>query len=200
MEAQTREATFSFINEAVALPQSGNRPLIYQGPRFALFTQFQGFIATFTANHIPKLWGEYVKRGTPAMKYNAFATMMTMVALGFASQYLKDLIKYGGKTPHLEGNEYIQRGVRSSGLLGTGERVLDQFFPLYEQRSDGVGSWAFNTTSGESPALGYVKNLAKGAGNIIQGEGAAASNNALKATPLNPFRHQLQNWNFRGDG
>ena len=200
MEAQTREATFSFINEAVALPQSGNRPLIYQDPRFALFTQFQGFIATFTANHIPKLWGEYVKRGTPAMKYNAFATMMTMVALGFASQYLKDLIKYGGKTPHLEGNEYIQRGIRSSGLLGTGERVLDQFFPLYEQRSDGVGSWAFNTTSGESPALGYVKNLAKGAGNIIQGEGAAASNNALKATPLNPFRHQLQNWNFRGDG
>ena len=199
MESTTREATFNFINEAVALPQSANRPLIYQDPRFALFTQFQGFIATFTANHIPKLWGEYVKRGTPAMKYNAFATMMTMVALGFASQYLKDLIKYGGKTPHLETNEYIQRGVRSSGLLGTGERVLDQFFPLYEQRSDGVGSWAFNTTSGESPALGYVKNLAKGAGNVIQGEGAAAANNALKATPINPFRHQLKGWDYGGN-
>ena len=198
MESTTREATFNFINEAVALPQSANRPLIYQDPRFALFTQFQGFIATFTANHIPKLWGEYVKRGTPAMKYNAFATMMTMVALGFASQYLKDLIKYGGSTPHLETNEYIQRGVRSSGLLGTGERVLDQFFPLYEQRSDGVGSWAFNTTSGESPALGYVKNLAKGAGNVITGEKEAAINNALKATPVNPFRHQLKGWDFGG--
>ena len=89
---QTREATFNFINEAVALPQSANRPLIYQDPRFALFTQFQGFIATFTANHIPKLWGEYVKRGTPAMKYNAFATMMMMIGLGFASQYLPCLL------------------------------------------------------------------------------------------------------------
>ena len=37
-----REATFNFINNAVALPQSANRPLIYQDPRFALFTQFQG--------------------------------------------------------------------------------------------------------------------------------------------------------------
>ena len=57
-----RESTSSFINDAVALPGSANRPLIYQDPRFALFTQFQGFMATFTANHIPKLWGEYVKR------------------------------------------------------------------------------------------------------------------------------------------
>ena len=52
--------------------------------------------------------------------------MMMMIGLGFASQYLKVLIKYGEKTPHLESNEYIQRGVRASGLLGTGERVLDQ--------------------------------------------------------------------------
>ena len=197
MESQTREATFNFINEAVALPQSANRPLIYQDPRFALFTQFQGFIATFTANHIPKLWGEYVKRGTPAMKYNAFATMMTMIMLGFASQYLKDLIKYGGKTPHLEGADYVQRGVRASGLLGTGERVLDQFFPLYDQRSDGVGGWVFNSSVGESPALGFAKNLGQGAGHVITGEGEKLANNALKATPFNPFRHQLKkNWQW----
>ena len=95
IDTNMREGMFNFINDAVALPQSGNRPLIYQDPRFALFTQFQGFIATFTANHIPKLWGEYVKRGSPAMKYNAFAVMTTMVMLGFASQYLKDLLKHG---------------------------------------------------------------------------------------------------------
>ena len=61
LETNFREGIFNFVNDAVALPQSANRPLIYQDPRFALFTQFQGFIATFTANHIPKLWGEYVK-------------------------------------------------------------------------------------------------------------------------------------------
>ena len=86
-----REAGFNFVNEAIALPNAANRPLLYQDPRFSLFTQFQGFIATFTANHIPKLWGEYVKRGTPAMKYNAFATMSTMIMMGFVSMHIKDL-------------------------------------------------------------------------------------------------------------
>ena len=83
LEQNMREGMFNFVNEAIALPQSYNRPLFYQNPHLALFTQFQGFISTFTANHIPKLWGEYVKRGTPAMKYNVFATMATMIALGF---------------------------------------------------------------------------------------------------------------------
>ena len=151
-----RNGAFNFVNDAVALPQSANRPLIYQDPRFALFTQFQGFIATFTANHIPKLWGEYVKRGTPAMKYNAFALMTTMIMLGFASQYLKDLIKYGKASPYLTDAEKVRRAIGASGLLGTGERVLDQFFPLYEKRSSNPGEWLFNTTTGESPALGSL--------------------------------------------
>ena len=191
-----REATFNFINNAVALPQSANRPLIYQDPRFALFTQFQGFIATFTANHIPKLWGEYVKRGTPAMKYNAFATMATMIMLGFASQHLKDLIKYAydeeeketGANPYLERAEYLQRGVRASGLFGTGERVLDLFFPIYEQRSRGVGDWAWNQVSGESPGISYVERVAKGLGHFAEGDPTRGTYNILKATPgLGPF-------------
>ena len=192
----SREATYNFINNAVALPQSANRPLIYQDPRFALFTQFQGFMATFTANHIPKLWGEYVKRGTPAMKYNAFAVMTTMIALGFASQHLKDLIKYykseeedlTGANPHLDKPEYIQRGIRASGLFGTGERVLDLFFPIYEQRSRGVGDWAWNQVSGESPAISYVERLSKGVGKIAEGDEEKGVYNLLKATPgFGPF-------------
>ena len=191
------------------MPNAANRPLLYQDPRFALFTQFQGFIATFTANHIPKLWGEYVKRGTPAMKYNAFALATTMIMMGFVSQYLKDLIKYGGSTPHLEGAEYIQRGVRASGLLGTGERVLDQFFPLYEQKSDGVGDWVFKTGSGESPALSTLGRIGKTAGHAIQGEGEKAAYYGLKSAPIiSPFTGINQylssgisgnGWNFKGD-
>ena len=120
-ERDINDATFNFINDAVALPQSANRPLIFQDPRFALFTQFQGFIATFTANHIPKMYGEMAKRGTPAMKYNIFATVATMILLGFVSQHLKDLLKYGETTPYFKGTEYLRRGVGASGLLGTGE-------------------------------------------------------------------------------
>ena len=214
MATNMREATFNWINDAVALPQSANRPLIYQDPRFALFTQFQGFIATFTANHIPKLWDEYVKRGTPAMKYNAFALMATMVMLGFASQHLKDLIKYGltdkepktGANPYLNNAEYIQRGIRASGLLGTGERVLDQFFPLYEQRSDGPGDWIWNTTTGESPALGNIKRIGGAIGKGIQGDVGEAARRIAKATPgIGPFNivsdlaeDTFDNWNFKG--
>ena len=201
-----REATFNFVNEAIALPQAANRPLIYQDPRFALFTQFQGFIATFTANHIPKLWGEYVKRGTPAMKYNAFALATTMIMMGFVSQYLKDLIKYGGSTPHLEGAEYLQRGIRASGLLGTGERVLDQFFPIYEQKTDGVGDWVFKTGSGESPALSTLGRLGKSAGKFIEGDVGAGVKYGLKSSPIiGPFSgineavgQAASKWNFRG--
>ena len=213
LEENFREASFNFINDAVALPQAANRPLIYQDPRFALFTQFQGFIATFTANHIPKLWGEYVSRGTPAMKYNAFAIMTSMIMLGFASQYLKDLIKYGkyrefgaDAHPFLNTSEYVQRGIRASGLLGTGERVLDQFFPLYEQRSDGPGEWLWNTTSGESPALSYAKRAIKGTGHLLEGDVGRAGKEASRFIPglgvLNFFRNKVEetgsNWNFKG--
>ena len=210
LQADTiREGTFNFVNDAIALPQSANRPLIYQDPRFALFTQFQGFIATFTANHIPKLWGEYVKRGTPAMKYNAFALMTTMIMMGFVSQHLKDLIKYGGTTPHLDDPKYIQRGVRASGLLGSGERLLDQFFPLYEQRSEGGADWIFNGLIGESPALGQIERLGTAAGHALSGEGEKAIYYGLKSTPvtgpLTNFNKTLAGglatgeWNFGGD-
>ena len=206
MKQVSTEGMFNFINDAVALPQSQNRPLIYQDPRLALFTQFQGFIATFTANHIPKLWGEYVKRGTPAMKYNAFATMTMMIALGFASQYLKDLIKYGQSSPHLDNAEYLQRGIRASGLLGTGERVLDQFFPIYEQKTDGVGDWVFKTGTGESPALSHLGRIGKAGGKLIEGDVGQAVKYGLKSAPLaGPFSglaetagEQASAWNFKG--
>ena len=213
---EMREAMFTFINDAVALPQSANRPLIYQDPRFALFTQFQGFIATFTANHIPKLWDEYVRRGTPAMKYNAFAVMTTMIMMGFASQYLKDLIKYGETPdelpfgpdahPWLSTDEYVQRGIRASGLLGTSERVLDQFFPIYEKRSGNIGEWAWNSVSGESPALAFAGQLAGGVQSLAQGDVGGAAKTAARATPfvgpINWIREGAKDigdtWNFNG--
>ncbi len=203
-----REATFNFVNEAIALPQSANRPIIYQDPRFALFTQFQGFMATFTANHIPKLWTEYVKRGTPAMKYNAFALASTMIMMGFVSQYLKDLIKYQqGSSPHLDKAEHLQRGIRASGLLGTSERVLDLAFPLYEQKTDGVGDWVFKSGTGESPAISTAGRLGKTFGKFLEGDVGAGVKYGAKTTPiigpLSNFNENLgefaSRWNFKGE-
>ena len=182
------EATFNFINEAVALPMSANRPLIYQDPRFALFTQFQGFMATFTANHIPRMWGEYVKRGSPEMKYSAFATMASMIVLGFASQALKDLIKYEeGENEYLDTPRYIRRGITSSGLLGTYERVLDQFVPMYSTSGpadEAGGRWALRTIASESPAASNLKRLVDGFGNIIEGDVGAGVKKVAQSTPF----------------
>ena len=216
MQDNIRIGSMNFIDDAIALPGVANRPLIYQDPRFFLFTQFQGFIATFTANHIPKLWGEYVKRGTPAMKYNAFAIMATMIMMGFASQYLKDLIKYGGldedeyktgKNPHLETEEYIQRGIRSSGLLGVGERVLDQFFPIYEQRSGNAGEWLWNTTTGEAPATGTLKRIGRAIGKTATGDFAGGAQEGSRLIPALGVTGGFSrvgdfapdSWNFKGE-
>lgn len=182
------EATFNFINEAVALPMSSNRPLIYQDPRFALFTQFQGFMATFTANHIPRMWGEYVKRGSPEMKYSAFATMASMILLGFASQALKDMIKYEeGENEYLDTPRYIRRGITSSGLLGTYERVLDQFFPMYTTtapKDEAGGRWMLRTIASESPAASNLKRLVDGFGNILEGDVGSGVRKIGKSTPF----------------
>lgn len=182
------EAQFNFVNMAIALPGTANRPLFYQNQHLALFTQFQGFIATFTANQIPKMWGEYISRGTPAMKYNAFAVMMTMLLLGFVSQYLKDLLKYGEPSPYLDDMEKLQRAVGSSGLLGTGERVLNFIYPIYESSSDNAAEWFFNTVSGEAAALSNVSRVYGGAGKIIEGKPEKGVYDILKTAPLlGPF-------------
>ena len=220
MADAVREGTFNFVNEAIALPQSANRPLIYQDPRFALFTQFQGFIATFTANHIPKLWHEYVKRGTPAMKYNAFATAATMIMMGFVSMGIKDLIKYmddedefdgfkTGKNPYLETGDYWRRGVQASGLLGTAERPLNFLSPIYDSASDGPVDWLFNSVVGESPALGWGQRAGNAAGHFLKGDTGKAVEQALKASPgvgpLSWINRKAGNfagkhWNFNGEG
>jgi len=181
IDSMLREAQYSFVNEAVALPKAANRPLWYLDPRFALLNQFQGFMSTFTANHIPRLWNEYIKRGSPAMRYTTFAMMTTMIMLGFASQYLKDLLKYGGSTPYLDESEYIRRGILSSGLTGTSERVIEYMFPIYETRSDGAGEWLWNTASGESPSLANLAKYGQGFSHLVKGEVPEATWDISKA-------------------
>jgi hypothetical protein len=182
-----REATFNFVNDAIMLPRASNRPLIYQDPRWAMVNQFQGFISTFQAVFIPKLWGEYVKRGSPTMKYEAFSLMVMMIMLGFVSQDLKDRLKFGESNPYLDDAEYIRRGISSSGLLGTSERVINTIFPMYEKRSDGVIEYAYNEGIGQSPALGLLENVAVGTGELIQGEAERGAKKLLRATPVAPI-------------
>ena len=190
-ETTINEATYNFINQAVPLPGAANRPLIYQDPRFALFTQFQGFISTFTANQIPRMWNDYLKRGTPTMRYNTFVLLSTMIAMGFFTQAIKDQIKFDDEddegtlgNPYLDTPEYVRRGVMASGLLGTSERIIDMFAPIYGQRSNGIGGWAYNQATGESPTIGYVGRLADAAVNLATGDAERGIYQIAKSTPI----------------
>ena len=205
MEQMMRNATFNFINDAVVLPQAALRPLFYQDPRLALFTQFHGFISTFQANHLPKLYRQAFKGQTPSLKYNAFAVIASMIMLGFLSQYLKDLLKYGedARTSTIAGElstgQWFQRGINSSGLLGTGERAINLVHPIYETRSSGPADWLWNTLVGESAGASKATTLLGGAANVLEGDTVKGTEKLLKGTPLGPFtqdRKAVANWLF----
>ena len=200
MTEALRLATFNWVNDAIVLPQSANRPLIYQNPQFALFTQFHGFISAFTANHLPKLYKQAFKGKTPSMKYNAFAVLTTMIALGFLSQYLKDLLKYGKTTPYLDDAEKVQRGLGASGLLGTGERVYNLFNPLYEQHYDTSIGKIFGELGGESAAITNLARAGEAGGSLLGGDGEQAFRKGAKLFPIvgpfNQVRDEIQDFIF----
>lgn len=219
-DEQVRDLTFNFVNDAIVLPNSSNRPLMYQDPRFALFMQFQGFISTFTTKVLPKLYRDAFGGSTPTMQYSAWATMMTMIMLGFMSQAIKDWIKYDtfeqgddeyemltGGNPYLDKAEYARRGLLSTGLLGVGERVLNAVFPMYTQRNDTPGDWLYNQAVGESPALGYIQRVAGATGSFATGDVGRGVEQSLKAAPVfGPFNlvnktagNAASRWNFNGE-
>jgi hypothetical protein len=88
-------------------------------------------MSVFTAHLLPKIWRR-IKGADPTAKYNAVAVAVSMLALGFLSQMLKDEWRYDGKPSWLTDKGYIQRGISSSGLLGTPEKILAAVSPLYD--------------------------------------------------------------------
>ena len=177
---QLETAVYRFVNDRIMSPQSTNRPLFFQDPRYILLTQFNGFISTFTATVLPKLWNQYLRKGNPQVKYNTFAVIVLMLAMGGASQYLKDLLKFGQPSPYMDAAKYTQRALYSSGVLGQFERVVDVLYPLYPTRDDRFMSTLLGETG---PAARNIQNLARGIGQAIEGDTERAANTVLKTAP-----------------
>ncbi len=131
----------NFVNERVQNPGAANRPLIFQDPHFASIFMFNGFLSTFTANVVPKLWndkvGKAIRKKNPTLAYNAFALIATMTALGALGQWMRDYLKYGGSSPYLKGNQIYHRAFLASGTLGQFEKIADVAYPLYPTRGEG---------------------------------------------------------------
>jgi len=165
---QMRLATFNFVNEAVAHPTKTNRPKFYNNPRLALFFQFQGFISTFTSTILPKIYGQLVGPGkVPAARAEAVRNILTLIMFGYMSTMLRDMIKTGEIPDEDDITNRMRRAVNASGILGTGERVVNRFFPLYPQRSDNFLDATGQFVAGESPAISWGTNVATAVGDMF---------------------------------
>jgi hypothetical protein len=195
IDQQMDIATWNFVNDRIQNPGAFNRPLFFQDPHYQLFVQFNGFISTFTANIIPRLWNDYLKNGSPTMKYNTFAMLVTMMAFAGASQWLKDFIKFGGSTPYLTDAQLLQRALQASGILGTGERVLQAALPLYRSRDESILDRLFGETVGASPAVRLAGTAARGIKALGEGETERAAKAATGLIPgigpVTPIRNVI---------
>ena len=183
LEQQLTQAEIAFTDAAVANPRVGNRPKFYQNKYIAPFTTFQGFISTFTANILPEIYKGLVKNRLTHQIESA-RTLALLIALGFLVQNLRDLVKYGEEPDWLDDEQKFQRAIYSSGILGTGERLVDMAYPLYPQRSSGnVVFDALNTARGEAPLIGYLSKVGRAGGALLQGDLPQAAKWGVRSAP-----------------
>jgi hypothetical protein len=182
IQDQMETAIYHFVNERIQNPQSSNRPLFFQDPHYQLFTQFNGFISTFTAVVIPQLYRNGLYKGSAQVKYDTFALIVMLMALGGSSQYIKDMIKFGKPSPYLDSAGYVQRAMYASGVLGQYERVVDLVKPLYPER----GRWSLLTAMGGElgPSVRNVNTAKEAAAALLGGDTENAAKKALSVTPV----------------
>ena len=184
-----------WIDSAIPNPGAANRPEIYNNPHLRIALMYQGFISTFTAVHIPKMWQRFKNQG-PAMTYNVFAQVATVAVMSYLAQALKDEVLYDDDdNPYSEGQK-VYRAVKKTGLLGTPERVLDWFFPLFPDNTRGLEGAAKNILGELGPVGQAVYTVGKGTTQLAGGEETQQGlNNLAKLLPAfsisSPARHKL---------
>lgn len=151
-----QQATYNFVNEAVVIPTTLNRPKFYSDPYLKLFTQFTGYTSAFTANILPRLLTDIRKSGSDDQK-NTAAVIAMMLALSMLALYIKDMIKYGEHPPKwVKENKEFLRVINQMGILGSGQRVFDQIFPLMEDKKN---KSILDRIVDQSPQLSYLKKV-----------------------------------------
>ena len=190
---------YNFINEAVVHPNTLNRPKFYSDPHLKMFTMFQGYISAFTANILPRLYGDLAKKGS-ADQRNAVATIASMLALTALAMMIKDMIKYGETPPEWlkgEDDKLMQRFIGATGLTGTGERVINFVHPLVEKKATNPAEKLYNILEGESPTLSFGAKVAKAANAVFSDDGTKpikkVAGIAPVIGPINQLGDYLQN-------
>ena len=182
---------------AIPSPAATNRPLIYNNPRFRLLLLFQGFISTFTAIHLPRMYQRAKNQGA-LMSFNVFSQVAALAAIAYLAQMMKDYAIYGDEEKPLDEGQKVYRAIQKTGLMGTPERVVSFLFPLYEDRTTGIEG-AAKGILGEFGTIGNLAyNVGKGATQVVDEdpqERQRGLNNILRGAPLTsihtPLRHEL---------
>ena len=161
-----------FVAEMSVIPEAGAQPKVIEDGGMVLFTQFKRFITNFTANIIPRVWNEYIKRGSPGMTYSTFSIIMGAYAMAMLSQMMKDFIVYGEKAPWLEDDEEdpywlrtsYWRAAEYSGWTGT-PSMLVQAIGDYDRNAIRMNVFEnlYDSAVNQSPALGLLnREIGKG--------------------------------------
>ena len=192
-------ATMRFIDQGMVHQLPGSVPKGFKHQKLYLFNQFQGYMANFTGNILPRILKQ-VASGSPGLITNALVTSLSMIAAAMFANMLRDQIKYGESTPYLDDYDKFRRVVFSSGLLGTTERVLQGFSPMYggsgllPTKGDGIGAninRGLEGIFGEMAAYGTVTTAVKGANEAVFGDNRAAAKHGLQLLPVSGSVNQI---------
>ena len=156
---------------------------------------YQGFIATFTATHLPKMWQRLKNQG-PAMTFNVFSQVTTLAVMAYLAQAMKDESLYDEEDNPFSEKQKIYRAIKKTGLIGTPERVLDWFFPLFPDKTPGFGGLVKDVLGEAGPAGQALYNVGKGLTQVAGGEEVPQGiNNLTRQLPWfsvsSPARHRL---------
>ncbi len=165
-------ALSNFVDSKIVNPQAHNLPKYYYDPRFRILTAMTRFVAAQTTTVLPNLYKNYIKEGSAAMRYQAFATIGTALLFAAFADALKDELSYDdGVNPFIKGElRRAQRTVYSAGLLGKGESVVNMFSPIYPERKN-PNMW--DRAKDTSPVLSWGDRAVRGVYNVTSPDGNA---------------------------
>jgi hypothetical protein len=190
LEDEVMVTTRNMVNQRVMQPGVTNLPKYYHDPRLRVLTTMTRFVATMTANVLPRIYRDYIKDGSTGMRYQAFVTMAMAIVFAHMANQLKDVLAYGDDdNPYLKSNvKKAQRALYGSGLIGRGEALVDTFAPLYGFKkadpTEAPFTYAYQSVRNAAPPIGWSDRAVRAMYELGNGEAESGVKKLVKSLPL----------------
>jgi hypothetical protein len=179
----------NMVNSKITQPSSWNLPKYYHDPRFRIFTTMTRFMATMTANVLPRLYRDYIKNGSVGMRYQAFSAIVSAMILGAIMNALKDELAYGDENPYVKSTgKKIQRAISASGALGRLDSAVEFVSPMYPQNSvspvKSPFKYSYNALKDLAPPIGWADKVASGVYRVANDDVPGGVSKLARAAPI----------------